>query len=39
LFLDYLQALDHLEGEAHYAAILAPALEVDGLLVVVCEYF
>src|SRR5215211_641217 len=37
LFLDYLQALDHLEGEAHYAAVLALVLEVDRLLVVVDE--
>src|SRR5215213_1997474 len=34
---DNLQALEHLEGEAHYAALLAPVLEVDGLLVVVDE--
>jgi hypothetical protein len=32
---DDLQALDHLEGEAYYAAVLALMLEVDGLLVVV----
>src|SRR5215218_3994239 len=36
-FLHYLQALDHLEGEAHYAAVLALVLEVDSLLVVVDE--
>jgi hypothetical protein len=36
-FLDYLQALDHLEGEAYYAAVLALVLEVDRLLVVVEE--
>src|SRR5215216_978599 len=36
-FLDYLQALDLLEGEAHYAAVLALVLEVDGLVVVVDE--
>src|SRR5215217_1921620 len=36
LFLfDDLKALDHLEGVAHYAALLALVLEVDGLLVVV----
>src|SRR5215204_3184152 len=34
---DYLQALDHLEGEAYYAAVLALVLEVDGLVVVVDE--
>src|SRR5215208_4161114 len=37
LFLDYLQSLDHLEGEAHYAAVLALVLEVDGFVVVVDE--
>src|SRR5918993_4222233 len=37
-FLDDLQALDHLEGEAHYAALLALVLEVDCLFVVVDEY-
>src|SRR5215212_10720835 len=37
-FLDDLQALDHLEGEAHHAALLALVLEVDGLLVVVDEH-
>src|SRR5215204_3998425 len=36
-FLDYLQAFDLLEGEAHYAAVLALVLEVDCLLVVVDE--
>src|SRR5215203_5582158 len=36
-FLYDLQALDLLEGEAHYAAVLALVLEVDGLLVVVDE--
>src|SRR5215208_6689669 len=36
-FLYYLKALDHLEGEAHDAALLALVLEVDGLLVVVDE--
>ena len=34
---DDLQSLDHLEGEAHYAAILALVLEVDGLVVMVDE--
>ena len=38
-FLHYLQTFDHLEGEAHYAAILAPALELYGLIVVVDESF
>src|SRR5215217_3468213 len=37
LFLHDLKALDHLEGVAHYAALLAPVLEVDGLVVVVDE--
>src|SRR5215218_1993014 len=37
-FLDYLKALYHLEGEAHYAALLALVLEVDGLVVVVDEH-
>ena len=37
-FLDDLQTLDHLEGEAHYAALLALVLEVDCLVVVVDEY-
>jgi hypothetical protein len=36
-FLDYLQSFDLLEGEAHYAAVLALVLEVDCLLVVVNE--
>jgi hypothetical protein len=36
-FLHDLQALDHLEGEAHYAALLALVLEIDGLLIVVDE--
>src|SRR5918995_6419058 len=36
-FLDYLQALDHLEGEAHYAALPPLVLEVDGFVVVVDE--
>src|SRR5215216_495266 len=35
LFLHDLKALDHLEGVAHYAALLALVLEVDGLVVVV----
>jgi hypothetical protein len=34
---DYLQALDHLEAEAHHAALLALVLKVDGLVVVVDE--
>src|SRR5215216_485438 len=34
-FFYYLQTFDLLEGEAHYAAVLALVLEVDGLLVVV----
>src|SRR5215203_2184014 len=34
-FLYYLQTFDLLECEAHYAAVLALVLEVDGLLVVV----
>jgi hypothetical protein len=37
-FFDYLQALDHLEGEAHYAALLALVLDVDCLVVMVDEY-
>jgi hypothetical protein len=37
-FLYYLQSLDHLEGEAHYAALLALVLDEDGLIVVVDEY-
>src|SRR5918998_756171 len=36
-FLDYLKALDLLEGEAHYATLLALVLEVDGLIVIVDE--
>src|SRR4029453_6126939 len=36
-FLYYLQTLDHLEGEAHYAALLALVLKVDCLVVVVDE--
>src|SRR5215211_224875 len=36
-FLDDLQAFDHLEGEAHYAALLALVLEVDRLVIVVDE--
>src|SRR5215217_4636495 len=36
-FLYDLQALEHLEGEAHYAAVLALVLEVDGFIVVVDE--
>src|ERR687897_599584 len=36
-FLDYLQAFDLLEGEAHYATLLALVLEVDGLFVIVDE--
>jgi hypothetical protein len=31
------EVLVYLEGEAYYAAVLAPALEVDGLVVVVLE--
>src|SRR5215207_10872410 len=34
-FLYYLQAFELLESEAHYAALLALVLEVDGLVVVV----
>src|SRR5215204_1117644 len=34
-FLYSLQTFDLLEGEAHYAAVLALVLEVDSLLVVV----
>src|SRR5215208_6971491 len=37
LFLHDLQALDHLEGQTHYAALLALVLEVDCLVVVVNE--
>src|SRR5215207_10497745 len=37
-FLHDLKSLDHLEGEAHYAALLALVLDVDGLLIVVDEY-
>src|SRR5215211_7542484 len=36
-FLNYLKTFDHLEGEAHYAALLALVLDVDGLLVIVDE--
>src|SRR5215207_3240081 len=36
-FLDDLQSLDHLEGEAHYATLLALVLEVDCLVIVVDE--
>src|SRR5215211_5782426 len=36
-FLHYLQALDHLECKAHYAALLALVLEVDGLVIIVDE--
>src|SRR5215207_2654218 len=36
-FLDDLQSLDHLEGEAHDAAVLALVLEVDCLVIVVNE--
>src|SRR5215211_4224276 len=36
-FLDYLQAFDLLEGEAHDAAVLALVLEVDCLVVVIDE--
>src|SRR5215203_1597367 len=36
-FLYYLQAFELLESEAHYAALLALVLEVDGLVVVVDE--
>src|SRR5215212_7074694 len=35
---DDLQALDHLEGEAHHAALLAQVLYVDGLVVVVDKH-
>src|ERR671912_368465 len=35
--LYYLQSLDHLEGQAHYATLLALVLDVDGLLVMVDE--
>jgi len=37
LFFFYyrLQGFEHLEGEAHYAVVLAPNLEVDGTVVVV----
>src|SRR5215212_8231623 len=38
LFLNHLQALEHLEAEAYYAAFLALVLDVDGLVVVVEEY-
>jgi hypothetical protein len=31
LLFHHLQALDHLEGEAHYTAFLPPVLDVDGL--------
>jgi hypothetical protein len=34
-FFDDLQALDHLEAEAYYAAVLALVLEIDCLLVIV----
>jgi hypothetical protein len=34
---DDLQALNHLEGEAHDAVLLALVLDVDGLVVVVDE--
>ena len=37
IFLYYLQALDLLEGEAHYAALLTLVLEVDGLVIVLDE--
>src|SRR5215210_1462721 len=36
-FLHYLQTFDLIEGEAHYAAVLALVLEVDCLIVVVDE--
>ena len=36
-FLHDLQSLDHLEGEAHYAALLALVLDVDCLVVAVVE--
>src|SRR5215218_9455965 len=36
-FLDYRKTFELLEGEAHYAAVLALVLEVDCLLVVVDE--
>ena len=35
--LHYLQSLDHLEGEANYAALLALVLDVDYLVVAVEE--
>src|SRR5215207_7255883 len=35
---DDLQAIEHLEGEAHNAVILAQVLEVDGVVVVVDEH-
>ena len=37
-FLDSLKTFDHLEGEAHYAVLLAFVLDVDGLVVVVDKY-
>src|SRR5215213_1177110 len=37
-FLDYLQAFDLLESEAHNAAVLSLVLKVDCLLVVVDEH-
>src|SRR5215203_4820648 len=37
LLFHHLQALDHLEGEAHHAAFLSLVLDVDGLIVVVDE--
>src|SRR5215218_8324485 len=41
LFFFYyrLQGFEHLEGETHYAVVLAPNLEVDGTIVVVDERF
>ena len=36
-FLDYLQTFYLLEGEAHYATVLAFVLEVDRFVVVVDE--
>jgi hypothetical protein len=34
----YLQTFYHLEGVAHYAAVFAPALKVNGLVVIVDKY-
>jgi hypothetical protein len=39
-FFYYLtQGLKHLESEAHYAAVLAPTLEVESFIIVVGEHF